>query len=350
MEPHRAEPLLEELLRKATPGLQYLAVDASGPILEYSGGLADIRNQVPVEPRTRFAAYSMSKTITAAGVLLLVQDGLVGVDDPVARYLSTPYNPTITIRQLLTHTAGIPNPIPLRWVHLAAQHGSFDEAAALKAVLRAHSKLTARPGTRYAYSNIGYWLLGGIIERAAGQPFTDLIANRVLAPLGIAPQGLSYELGEDTAAGYLEKYSWMNVFKRLLIDRELIGGYEGCWLRIEPHCVNGPAFGGLVGTSRAFGAFLQDQLRPQSALFSEATRELFFAQQRTSAGTPVPMTPGWHIGHTGNIRFHFKEGGGGGFHCMMRVYREIGIGTVVMANATGFDAKACLDAVDRFLY
>lgn len=58
------------------------------------------------------------------------------------------------------------------------------------------------------------------------------------------------------------------------------------------------------------------------------------------------MTLGWHIGRAAGHRFFFKEGGGGGFHGMMRLYPEGKMGTVVLANATGFKAGACLDAVD----
>ena len=66
-------------------------------------------------------------------------------------------------------------------------------------------------------------------------------------------------------------------------------------------------------------------------LFSDATRALFYSPQRTTGGTAIAMTLGWHLGDG----FFFKEGGGGGFHCMMRVYPVQGIGTVVMCNATG---------------
>ena len=58
------------------------------------------------------------------------------------------------------------------------------------------------------------------------------------------------------------------------------------------------------------------------------------------------MTLGWHIGQAAGARYFFKEGGGGGFHGMMRLYPGKGLGTVVLANATGFNAAACLDAVD----
>src|SRR3954454_24865177 len=98
------------------------------------------------------------------------------------------------------------------------------------------------------------------------------------------------------------------------------GGYERRCRRIESHYPNGPAFGGLVGTARGFARFLQDQLSAHSVLFSDATRAAFFAPQRTRSGKPIPMTLGWHVGGAGGTPFLFKEGGGGGFHCMMRLY------------------------------
>jgi hypothetical protein len=59
------------------------------------------------------------------------------------------------------------------------------------------------------------------------------------------------------------------------------------------------------------------------------------------------MTLGWHVGDLGGIPFFYKEGGGGGFHCEMRVYRAAGVATVVMTNATRFDVKGCLNSLDR---
>jgi D-alanyl-D-alanine carboxypeptidase len=142
----------------------------------------------------------------------------------------------------------------------------------------------------------------------------------------------------------------MNLVRRFVIDRAFIGGYEGRWLRIRDHYPNGPAFGGLVGTARGFGRFLQDQLRPHSRLFNDTTRQLFYAPERTRNGTGIPMTLGWHIGRAAGVRFYYKEGGGGGFHCMMRLYPESSMATVVMTNATGFDVRGLLDAMDaRFM-
>ena len=346
----RVEPYLTALTRASrTPGIQYLVVNSTDVVFEYAGGWANIRRQVPVEAATTMMAYSMSKTITAVTALQLVEAGRVGLDDPVERYVdSLPYGSSVTIRQLISHTSGIPNPIPLRWVHLEARHGSFDENAALATVLRDHQRLSFEPGTKYAYSNIAYWLLGKVVERVSGETFSSYVNEHILRPLAIAPRELGYRVADPAhhATGYLEKYSFMNLAKGFLIDRDLIGDYSGRWLEIRSHYLNGLAFGGLVGTASGFGKFLQDQLRERSVLFNNTTRDLFYAPQQTTRGTPVAMTLGWHIGDLAGTRFFYKEGGGGGFHCMMRVYPGDGIGTVVMTNATGFDVRRLLDTID----
>jgi CubicO group peptidase (beta-lactamase class C family) len=217
------------------------------------------------------------------------------------------------------------------------------------AILKKHQRLTSRPGTRFKYTNIGNWLLGEVVAEASGQSFTSYVTTNVLARLGIPPSDLGFAIASPThhAAGYLEKYSLMNVFKRLLIDGSHIGSYERRWLRIRDHYVDGPAFGGLVGTARGFARFLQDQLHERSLLFGDATRDSLYEQQRTTRGRLIPMTLGWHIAEDEAERCFYKEGGGGGFHCMMRLYLQTRVGMVVMCNATAFDVGGVLDAVRR---
>lgn len=349
MPDRHAHRILDDVVRRGrTPGLQYVVADRTGVRFEYSGGSAELEAGRPMTRATSMMAYSMSKTITAAAVLQLVESGAVGLDDPVARHLDAqPYGGDITIRQLLTHTSGAPNPIPLRWVHPAARHEAFDEADALAAILRRYPRLRFRPGTRFAYSNIGYWLLGGIVEHATGESFTAYVRDCVIARLGIPSEAMGYAIADPRshAAGYLERFSLLNLVRPWLIDSALVGPARGRWVRIRDHFLNGPAFGGLVATASGFAAFLQDQLAPQSRLFGDATRRLFFEPQQSARG-PIPMTPGWHVGSSGRARFFFKEGGGGGFHCMMRLYPAHGIGTVVMTNATSVDVRRLLDVVD----
>ena len=144
----------------------------------------------------------------------------------------------------------------------------------------------------------------------------------------------------------MEKYSLLNVLKPFVIDRALVGGYVGAWLEIRPHYPNGPAFGGMVGTARAVAQFLQDQLRAHSCLLDDSVRPRLFERQTTTAGRPVPMTLGWHIRDTRNGLTYFKEGGGGGFHCLMSLYPSRGVGSVLMTNATGFNVTTAVEALD----
>ncbi len=327
-----------------------MVVDADATLFEYAGGWADIQNQKAMMLDTTLMAYSMTKTFTAVAILQLVEQGKLGLDDEMDRYLpDTPYSSHhITVRQLLDHTSGLPNPIPLRWAHLTEEGASFDENAALAQVLRDNPKLAFEPGQKFAYSNIGYWLLGRIIEQVEGQSYPDYVRANILLPLGLSTQEMDFVIPNPDrhANGYLAKYSLMNLMKRFVTDSKFWGDYEGKWLRLKSHYLNGPAFGGLVGTPRGFTRFLQDQLRTESVLFGPETKRLLESQQTNSAHEPIPMTLGWHMGETRGLVYFFKEGGGGGFHSEMRLYMTKGIASVVMVNSTEFNSTRFLNRVD----
>lgn len=300
----------------ATPGLQYVAVGPSGTVASCAVGWADLAQRRPMTPGTTLMAYSMSKTITAIAVLQAVQDGRVVLDAPAARYLPAwPYDASVSVRELLDHTGGLPNPIPLRWVHAASEHAHFNERAALADVLRRHGRRAAAPGTRFAYSNIGYWLLGAIVEHVTGAPFAHHVTARIFEPLGLSPREAGFRVADEAghATGYLERWSLANVFGRWLIDRTLLGPYDGAWRRIGAHYPNGPAFGGVVGSASAFGRLLQDQLQPLSALLGDDTRTGLYEVQSTRSGSGVPMTLGWHVRTVDDAPVFYKEGGGADF-------------------------------------
>ncbi|MCU0646712.1 MAG: beta-lactamase family protein [Gemmatimonadaceae bacterium] len=350
----RVAPTLASLVGRQTPGLQYVAVDATTTLAAHAMGLARIAERQAMTMSHTMMAYSMTKTFTAIAVLQLVEAGRLGLDDAMDQYVpDTPYaNTGITIRHLLTHTAGLPNPIPLRWVHLVESHTGFDEATARREVLRAHPRLVRAPGERFAYTNIGHWLLGAIVERVSGMSYAEYVRSALLDRLGVPATALDFTIPDPSrhANGYLAKYSVINLLKGFVTDRALWGGYEGRWLRLEPHHLNGPAFGGLVGTAHGIAALLQDQLRPESVLLSASTKQLLDAPQFTRAHTPIPMTLGWHIGRASDgLTWLFKEGGGGGFHSEMRLYPAHGVGTVIIVNSTTFHSARALDRIDRAL-
>ncbi len=343
--------ILGRVLKPGGPGLAYVMTDAEGPVCEHAGGWADIAGRVPMTVGTTQAAFSMTKTLTAIAVLQLAERGSLRLDDKARSYVEHPYDARITVRQLLTHTAGLPNPIPLRWVHPADRHDRFDERAALAAVLARHGRSKSKPGERYRYSNIGYWLLGRVVEGVAGQSYAAYMKERVFGPLGLGPADIDYAIAapRNQAKGYLAAWSLMNLLKGFLMERDAWGGYEGKWLRIRDVYPNGPAFGGAIGSAAAFAAILRDLLKARPALISAETRDLLYERARDGAGRELAMTLGWHVGGLDGRPYFFKEGGGAGFHCEMRAYPDRGRGSVVMVNRTAFASNAVLSRIDREL-
>ncbi len=345
----QAVKLLQRLASADDPGIQYIIVNKERVVFEHCTGLADLKNGIPLTPNHTMAAFSMTKTVTAIAILQLVEKGLIGLDDIVASHVRHPYGQEITIRQLLSHTSGAPNPIPLKWVHLSKDHQEFSEDRALDAVLKNNPKADHAPGKKYRYSNIGYWLLGKIVENVTQQSFTTYVVKNIFEPLSLKPDEISFEITapKNHAKGYLAKFSFMNLLKGFVTDEEVWGEYEGRWLRIKDVYVNGPSFGGALGSARAFGRILQDLLSDDSMLLGEPGKQLFFTQQKNSAGKAIEMTLGWHIGELDGIEYFYKEGGGAGFHCEMRIYPSVGLGSVIMANRTSLNTRKILRKIDN---
>lgn len=308
-----------------------------------------MENKIPMSLHHTMAAFSMTKTLTAIAILQLAEQGKLDINAPVSRYIKHPYDQKITIRQLVNHTSGIPNPIPLKWVHLANDHLGFDEHAALAKVLAENPKLNNPPGEKYGYSNINYWLLGGVIESVSGQSYSAYIRAKIFQRLRLSPDEIYFSYSETTphAKGYLAKYSFMNLIKGFATDKEVWGNYEGNWLHIKDVYVNGPAFGGAVGTARAFSVILQDLLAEESILLSERSKELLFTTQKTRFGKEIDMILGWHIGNFDGTQYYYKEGGGAGFHSEMRMYPTLGLASVIMTNQTSFNSRSALSGLDR---
>lgn len=313
---------LQDLVRRSkSPGIQFARVDRNGATEASSAGWADLRALRPMTAATPLMAYSMSKVITAHTIWCLERAGLVRIDDPVARYLpDLPYGPAITLRHLLEHRSGIPNPIPLRWVHLVAHHAAFDERAALRDALQKHAKLRFSPGSKRSYSNLGYWLLGRVVERVTSRSFESFVEAEVLRPLDIGSREIGFRFPADAcqARGYLERFSLLNLLLPFLTSQELSCERAGNWRRIGDHYVNGPAFGGAIGTAAGFAKF---------------------AWRARESGDPGL---GWD---TNSSRVQ-KEGGGAGFHCLLRLEPGENRALVVMSNATALDVGACLDRLE----
>jgi D-alanyl-D-alanine carboxypeptidase len=345
----QATAIVDEMAAENGPGIQYVLVDKDRVLFRRSAGLADISGKVPLTDDTVMAAFSMTKTITAIAVLQLVEAGKLALDDRVAKYVKHPYRQETTIRQLLSHTGGIPNPMPLKWVHLAERDSAFDESVALEDVLRKHGTSSHRPGEDYAYSNIGYWLLGKVVEAASGRDYVSYVMEHIFRSLGLGPEEIGFcsTATGRRAKGYLARYSFLNLVRGFVTDKDVWGGNEGPWVQVKDVCVNGPAFGGAFGTARAFSRLLQDLLSDRPILLGKAGKELLFTQEKTAFGEKIDMTPGLHIGELDGERYYFKEGGGAGFHSEMRIYPKAGLASVIMTNRTSFNSRDRLTDVDE---
>jgi len=342
---------LDRLTQKQKiPGIQYLVLDQQDIRFEYYGGQRNIGAHLPVTPVTTFMASSSSKPLTATAILQLVEQGKVELDATLSSYYPDhPYGDQVTLRHLLNQTSGIPNPLPLKWIHSAETHPSFDQAAALKTVLNKHSKLAFIPGDKYAYSNISYWLLGVVIEQVSGQSYCDYMRQYVFEPLGAGPEELNCLIPDlaHHAQGYQKKYSLLGLFLYLMMDKALLAETEAGRFRIRPVYMNGTAYGGLIGTARGFARFLQDQLQAKSILFNSDTKTLFYAHQQNNRGEAIETTLGWHRGHIANVPYYGKPGGGPGFRSNIRIYPDQALATVWFINETGVSEDAINTFTDR---
>ena len=198
------------LVGKHIPGVAYGVV--VGDELVHSRGIGTIRVGEDVSPDADsvFRIASMTKSFTAATIISLRDEGLLALDDPIARYvpelagLQVPTRdaPTISVRHLLTMTAGLATDDP--WGD--RQQGL--DLVAFSEMLGGAFTFAWTPGTRFEYSNLGYGILGRLITNVAGAEYRDIVRQRILDPLGMtATTYLESEVPpERLAHGYL----WRN--------------------------------------------------------------------------------------------------------------------------------------------
>jgi CubicO group peptidase (beta-lactamase class C family) len=174
------------------------------PVFRKAFGLADREWDVANTPQTRFRLGSITKQFTAAAILQLAEQGKLSVDDPISKYY--PAAPAawapITLKHLLTHTSGIPSytAIPGFFAQQARLDKTPDEIIALTR----DKPLEFPPGSKYAYDNTGYILLGYVVEKVSGQSYAAYLQEHIFGPLGMKDSGydVSTTILSRRAAGY----------------------------------------------------------------------------------------------------------------------------------------------------
>ena len=283
-------------------------------------GLADIRARVPAQANTVYEIASLTKQFTAAAIMQLAEQGKLELNAPAARYL--PELPqvaqSITVRQLLNHTSGLP-----RYDYLYVMLNRLEPyppSAVLAAYEQSLTSLSFDPGSAWEYSNMGYFILGAIIEVVSGQSYRDYMAQHVFSAAGLTSTGYCVEPPADLAQSYL------------------VGG--SAWQTIMPENLSlAFAAGGLCST-------VSDLLAWQQALATGRVVTAGSYQAMTSPGTLPDGTStyygyGLKIGDYGGHPAIYHQGLITGFASVVAYFPDDDTTIVLLTNT-----QAQVDSLD----
>jgi CubicO group peptidase (beta-lactamase class C family) len=322
------------------PGLVY-GIVADGRLVHAGGiGYTKLADKTEANAQSEFRIASMSKSFTAMAILKLRDQGKLRLDDPISRYIPEAKNmkrltkdaPPVTIRNLLTHSAGYPEDNPWGDRQLA----NTDEQ--LVAMYKKGVSFSHDPGIEYEYSNLGFATLGYIIKKVTGEPYQKYITDNILKPLGMAHTYYEYsKVPKDQLA---HGYRWL----------------DGKWVE-QPMLHDGSygAMGGMITSIEDFAKYMNFHLSAwpprddaeTGPVKRSSVREMqypwdvngFNANYHTATGRLYPFVSAycyglrwrWYadamtaVGHTGGLP---------GFGSEWTIYPEYGIGVVCFANLT----------------
>jgi CubicO group peptidase (beta-lactamase class C family) len=193
------EYISAEMQKQRIPGLSLVVIKDGQIILAKGYGLANVEHQVPVKPETIFQSGSVGKQFTATAVMMLVEEGKIGLNDRIGKYFTDAPESwkDITVRHLLTHTSGTtdyPKDFDFR--------RDYTEDELLKRA--ASIPLAFQPGEKWSYSNLGYVMLGILVSKVTGTFYGDFIQERIFRPLGMSTARIISEADiiPNRAAGY----------------------------------------------------------------------------------------------------------------------------------------------------
>jgi CubicO group peptidase (beta-lactamase class C family) len=324
----------QRLERDDIAGAVVVVVKNGRVLFEKGYGVADVAGNVAVRAdRTVFRVGSISKTFTGTAVMQLVERGKLDLDADVGGYLDFPlarrYPEPITLRRLLTHTAGFEE-VAKDFIDPPGAYPKLGD------YLRTHQpEQIFRPGTQIGYSNYGVSLAGYIVERRSGEPFETYVAKHIYAPLGMKHSSFAAPL-EPALAALAAKDYWKATQPPRTFD----------YLVLRPA-------GGMFSTgddmSRFMIAHLQDGRYGSTRILSErAAREMHTVQWRGH-----PDAPGIAINFyqdVGNGRFVLTHGGDTCCqHSAVWLVPSEGTGVFLAFNSSGSDFTRIRSAIWRSL-
>jgi CubicO group peptidase (beta-lactamase class C family) len=303
-----------ELRAQHIPGAT-LAVVLDGKVIKAAGyGTSNIELGVAAKPESIFQTGSVGKQFTATAVMMLVEEGKVGLDDKISKYFTSapPAWKGITVRHLLTHTSGIPDYTSEKTGGAINLHTDYTEEELVKKI--SSLPLEFQPGDKWSYSNSGYLILGVLIHHVTGEFYGDFLQQRIFRPLGMTSTRIISEadIVPNRSAGY-----------RLL--RGQLKNQE--W--VAP-TLNTTADGALYTN-------VLDLAKWDAALYTEKLlRRSSFGQTWTpvklNGGKTYPYGFGWRVAEVNGHRLLEHGGAWQGFTMHISRYVDDKLTVVVMTN------------------
>lgn len=312
-----------ELASNKVPGIAVLVMRDGKVVKEKGYGFANLEHGIPVDALTLFQSGSTAKQFTAAGILLLAEEGKLDLDDRLARYF--PDAPAswhrITIRNLLTHTSGIKDygdEFDYRRDHTDPE---------LLAVMK-KLPLEFEPGTQWSYSNSGYLILGLLTTQLAGNDWSEFQRERIFRPLGMSTTQVINEraIVPHRAAGYQ------------LDDSGKIVNQD--W--IAP-AFNRLADGALYFSIRDLAAW--EKALNRRALLKAESYKAWWSPVQFSDGSHYPYGFGWFFSEQQGQPVIEHGGSWQGFRASVTRYPQQKLAVIVLANAAHAQPEALSHAI-----
>lgn len=298
-----------ELARQRIPGLSVAILRGDRLVLARGYGYANLEHHVRATDSTVYQLGSVTKQFTAAAVVMLAEQGRLGLDHPITRYLPEGESVWrgVTIRHLLTHTAGIPEfGDTLDW------RRDYTETELVR--LAATQPVEFVAGASWSYSSIGYALLGVIVHRVAGVHWGDFLRDRIFRPLGMR----SARVNSDTA-----------------IIPNRAAGYEFVKDTLRNQWWASPTLTSMADLGLSMS--VHDLVRwtvglDQGKVLSRADLEVSWTPARLASGVAIPYGLGWHLSQQRGYRRIGHGGSWQGFWTTIQRYPGFGLTVVVLAN------------------
>ena len=248
-------------------------------------GYANMEWKVPNTSESNFYIVSLSKSIVAALTVKMAEAGELKLDDTIADHLPdfpADYIKDVTLQQLITHTSGIPNYIEFEGWFTGKFRGAVSKEEFHKTI--ASYPLKFPVGTDKHYSNSNYYILGSIIEKITGKPFSVVMQERVFEPLGMVNSGV---------------HTQSKVIPKLALPYESTGEGSYCSYKMDDYCASGYTNMNLFRGGAAIHTNVEDLLKFDQAFYG--TDFLSDSAKDTILGGKIPF--GWNI-----HQVPFKEG------------------------------------------